>query len=190
MGSSPWSPKPPRGDWQGCRAPNVIAAKRQSYLSLLILAFCAAWPRLAAWPVHIGNACAGAELLVAGRGRVRPKYDMEVQRLCPDRPFSSSILRTKPSKFCVLPWLAKVPRFSRRGQAEQGLDMVRRHRPTVIVLDEDSEAAWSGQLTAQYDEQSQQHHTPLLVLGTARRRHRLPLGGVCGETLSLRAAGP
>jgi len=61
-------------------------------------------------------------------------------------------------------------------RAEQGLDMVRRLRPTVIVLDEDSEAAWSGQLTAQYDEQSQQHHTPLLVLGTARRRHRLPNG--------------
>jgi len=61
-------------------------------------------------------------------------------------------------------------------EAEQGLDMCRRHRPTVIVLDEDSEAAWSGQLTAQYDEQSQRHHTPLLVLGTARRRHRLPSG--------------
>ena len=61
-------------------------------------------------------------------------------------------------------------------RAEQGLDMVRRHRPTVIVLDEDCEAAWSGQLTAQYDEQSQRHHTPLLVLGTARRRHRLPSG--------------
>ena len=61
-------------------------------------------------------------------------------------------------------------------RAEQGLDMVRRLRPTVIVLDEDSEAAWSGQLTAQYDEQSQRHQTPLLVLGTARRRHRLPSG--------------
>jgi len=54
--------------------------------------------------------------------------------------------------------------------------MVRRHRPTVIVLDEDCETAWSGQLTAQYDEQSQRHRTPLLILGTARRRHRLPLG--------------
>ena len=101
---------------------------------------------------------------------------MEVQRLCPDRPYSSSILRTKLSKFYVPPWLAKVPRFSLRVAPSKGWIMVRRHRPTVIVLDEDSGAGWSGQLTAQYDEQSQRHHTPLLVLGTARRRHRLPTG--------------
>ena len=61
-------------------------------------------------------------------------------------------------------------------RAVQGLDMARRLRPTVIVLDEDSEAAWSGQLTAQYEEQSQRNQTPLLVLGSARRRHRLPTG--------------
>ncbi|HTU24822.1 MAG TPA: hypothetical protein VMF30_05465 [Pirellulales bacterium] len=61
-------------------------------------------------------------------------------------------------------------------KAEQGLDMVRRHHPTVVVLDEDSEAVWPLQLTAQYDDESQRQHTPLLVLGTARRRHRLPTG--------------
>ena len=61
-------------------------------------------------------------------------------------------------------------------RAMQGLDMARRHCPTVIVLDEDSAAAWSGQLSDEYDEQSQRSGTPLLVLGTARRRHRLPTG--------------
>jgi DNA-binding response OmpR family regulator len=61
-------------------------------------------------------------------------------------------------------------------RAEQGLDMARRHRPTVIVLDEDAENSWSVQLAAQFEEQSERHHTPLVVLGAARRRHRLPTG--------------
>jgi DNA-binding response OmpR family regulator len=61
-------------------------------------------------------------------------------------------------------------------RAEQGLDMARRHQPTVIVLDEDAGSAWSGQLAAQFDDAARVGHTSLVVLGAARRRHRLPMG--------------
>jgi DNA-binding response OmpR family regulator len=61
-------------------------------------------------------------------------------------------------------------------RAEQGLDMALRHRPAVIVLDEDSESCWSGQLAAQFDDAARRNSASLLVLGAARRRHRLPMG--------------
>ena len=54
--------------------------------------------------------------------------------------------------------------------------MARRYHPAVIVLDEDAESAWSGQLAAQFDDTARRHHTSLVVLGAARRRHRLPTG--------------
>ncbi len=74
-------------------------------------------------------------------------------------------------------------------RAVQGLDMARRLSPTVIVLDEDSAAAWSGQLSAEYDEQSQRSQTPLLVFGNGAAASSAADRRVCGETLSLRAAG-
>jgi DNA-binding response OmpR family regulator len=61
-------------------------------------------------------------------------------------------------------------------RADEGLEMARRIHPQVIVLDEDSQRVWSGQLAAQFDEQSERDRTPLVVLGAARRRHRLPTG--------------
>ncbi len=73
--------------------------------------------------------------------------------------------------------------FARRGtqfleasQAEQGLDLARRHQPTVIVLDADLKASWPASLADGYDEQSQRHHTPLVLLGTARRQRGRPAG--------------
>ncbi len=61
-------------------------------------------------------------------------------------------------------------------QAEQGLDLARRHQPTVIVLDADLKASWPASLARGYDQQSEQHHTPLVLLGTARRQRGLPAG--------------
>lgn len=61
-------------------------------------------------------------------------------------------------------------------RAQQGLDLARRHRPVVIVLDEDAANAWSGQLAAQFDDTARLNQTSLLVLGAERRRHRLPTG--------------
>jgi two-component system cell cycle response regulator DivK len=73
--------------------------------------------------------------------------------------------------------------FARRGtkileasQAEHGLDLARRHQPTVIVLDADLKATWPASLADGYDEQSQRNHSPLVLLGTVRRQRGLPAG--------------
>jgi DNA-binding response OmpR family regulator len=61
-------------------------------------------------------------------------------------------------------------------RADQGLDLARRHQPALIVVDEDCDRAWPENLARQYDNESQLHRTPLVVLGTARRRAVLPSG--------------
>ena len=60
--------------------------------------------------------------------------------------------------------------------ARDGLDLAREHQPTVIVLDADLEACWPESLAQGYDEQSRRHHTPLVLLGTARRQRGMPAG--------------
>jgi two-component system cell cycle response regulator DivK len=61
-------------------------------------------------------------------------------------------------------------------QAEQGLALARQHHPTVIVLDADLKTSWPRSLAHGYDEQTQTYHTPLVLLGTARRQRGLPAG--------------
>jgi DNA-binding response OmpR family regulator len=61
-------------------------------------------------------------------------------------------------------------------QAREGLDLARRHRPTVIVLDADLETSWPESLAHGYQEQSARNHSSLLLLGTLRRQRGLPAG--------------
>ena len=54
-------------------------------------------------------------------------------------------------------------------EARQGLSLLNRHQPAVVVLDLDAEAADDEQVRAQYSTESQQHNSALVVLGRARR---------------------
>ena len=59
-------------------------------------------------------------------------------------------------------------RILEAGQAQEGLDLARRHQPDLIVLDLELEASppeFPSELAAQAT-----HPTPLVVLGSARRR--------------------
>lgn len=53
--------------------------------------------------------------------------------------------------------------------AREGLEMVKRHRPAVVVLDLDAEAADDEQIRDALDCVAREQDTALVVLGAARR---------------------
>lgn len=53
---------------------------------------------------------------------------------------------------------------------EQGLALARRHRPDLIVLDLECESARSEAISGGFAAESLAHDTPLVLLGSARRR--------------------
>jgi len=57
-------------------------------------------------------------------------------------------------------------------EARQGLTLLNQHRPAVVVLDLDAEAADDEQVREQYTAESQQNNSALVVLG--RARHTFP----------------
>jgi CheY-like chemotaxis protein len=62
-------------------------------------------------------------------------------------------------------------------QGDQGLQLAREHCPDLIVLDLQVESACPKDTFDGFELQSQTHHTPLVVLGNARRDHALLPGG-------------
>jgi CheY-like chemotaxis protein len=56
--------------------------------------------------------------------------------------------------------------------ARQGVQLARRHRPQVIVLDLDAEAADEAEVCEQYDEASRNQDAYLVVLGRSVRFER------------------
>jgi DNA-binding response OmpR family regulator len=52
--------------------------------------------------------------------------------------------------------------------AKQGVELARQHHPRVIVLDLEAEAADDEQICQQYESESRDHHSSLVVLGRAR----------------------
>jgi CheY-like chemotaxis protein len=50
-----------------------------------------------------------------------------------------------------------------------GLELARRHRPDLIVLDLETDEPGSEDLSAHFARQSRNHHTPLVILGSVRR---------------------
>ncbi len=55
------------------------------------------------------------------------------------------------------------------GQARAALELARRHRPDLIVLDLELDDSGPDALPAHFAEQSRHHHTPLVMLGSLRR---------------------
>lgn len=53
--------------------------------------------------------------------------------------------------------------------ARQGLELAQRHHPDVIVLDMEAESANDTEIRNQYDTQSADHDSALVVLGAVRR---------------------
>lgn len=53
--------------------------------------------------------------------------------------------------------------------ARQGLDMLRQHRPEVIVLDLEAEAADDAGVRAAYDDEMAAHRAEMVILGNLRR---------------------
>ena len=67
-------------------------------------------------------------------------------------------------------------------EARQGLTLLRRHRPSVVVLDLDAEAADDEQIRQQYTSGAEENNTALVVLGRARRTFDgLPAGRVISK---------
>ena len=59
--------------------------------------------------------------------------------------------------------------------AREGLELVRQHRPGVVVLDLEADAADDEAVCDEYDRQSRQNNSSLLILGKAKRfRQTLP----------------
>ena len=54
--------------------------------------------------------------------------------------------------------------------AEQGLKLAREHQPDLIVVDVEVESSSPEQITDDFALASQSHRTPLVVLGTVRRK--------------------
>lgn len=52
--------------------------------------------------------------------------------------------------------------------AQQGMELARQHHPHVIVLDLESESADDQQVCDQYEAESRNHHSNLVVLGRVR----------------------
>jgi DNA-binding NtrC family response regulator len=61
-----------------------------------------------------------------------------------------------------------VPSVAARG-AREGLELVRRHHPDVVVLDLDAGEADDDKLRDALDTEARQHDTALVVLGKAPR---------------------
>ncbi len=67
-------------------------------------------------------------------------------------------------------------------EARQGLDLLRRFHPDVVVLDLETEAADDEILRDEIDCEVQRHHSRLIVLGRARRyAASLPVGQVVAK---------
>ncbi|MBI3464585.1 MAG: response regulator [Planctomycetes bacterium] len=62
-------------------------------------------------------------------------------------------------------------------EGDQGLRLAQQHRPDLIVLDLQVESACPQSTFDGFEHQSQTHHTPLVVLGNARRDRALLPGG-------------
>jgi CheY-like chemotaxis protein len=59
----------------------------------------------------------------------------------------------------------------------RGSELVRQHRPDVIVLDEDADASPAGEATAELGRAASVSCIPIVILGTAVRPHPpLPTG--------------
>lgn len=52
--------------------------------------------------------------------------------------------------------------------ARQGVELARQHHPQVIVLDLEAEAADDEQICREYETESRDHHSSIVVLGRAR----------------------
>ena len=60
-------------------------------------------------------------------------------------------------------------------EARQGVELARQHHPQVIVLDLEAESADDEQICQEYETQSRDHQTSLVVLGRARHyEEKLP----------------
>jgi len=62
-------------------------------------------------------------------------------------------------------------------RAEQGLELARRHHPDLIVLDMEAEPAAEPRISDGFQAESIAHHTPMIMLGTARRNESNRLHG-------------
>ncbi len=62
------------------------------------------------------------------------------------------------------------------GKAKSGLELAREHHPDLIVLDLEVEATNDAELAAPFAEQSRTDRSPLVLLGTVRRRPPHPEG--------------
>ncbi len=60
-------------------------------------------------------------------------------------------------------------------RADRGLEMLRRHRPNLVVLDLELDGAAADSLAADFNAETEASETPVLMLGGARRmRHVRP----------------
>jgi DNA-binding response OmpR family regulator len=68
-------------------------------------------------------------------------------------------------------------RILEASRAEQGLALARQHHPDVIVLDLEIDTSATEEVTAGFTQQSEADHSPLVMLGNARRvRRNFPSG--------------
>jgi two-component system cell cycle response regulator DivK len=63
-------------------------------------------------------------------------------------------------------------RILEASEADEGLALARRHRPDLIVLDLEVSSAPEQNVSGDFEQTSRDHHTSLVLLGTAR--HHLP----------------
>jgi DNA-binding response OmpR family regulator len=61
-------------------------------------------------------------------------------------------------------------------RADRGLEMVRQHRPNLVVLDLEIDGSSADTLAADFDAEIENDDTPLLMLGSARRMRQLRPG--------------
>jgi DNA-binding response OmpR family regulator len=57
--------------------------------------------------------------------------------------------------------------------ARQGVELAQQHRPEVIVLDLEGDAADDEQMRDQFEAASRDHHASLVLLGQSRRGERI-----------------
>ena len=58
------------------------------------------------------------------------------------------------------------------GKAEVGLELVRAHHPDLIVLDLEVDAGGTADMAAYFEEVVRDHSTPILLLGSVRRKQQ------------------
>jgi CheY-like chemotaxis protein len=68
------------------------------------------------------------------------------------------------------------------GQAQAGLDLARRHRPDLIVLDLELDESGADDFPARFAEQSRIYGSPLVMLGSVRDQP----GGRCPGSVGAR----